>query len=77
MDAYLKLRVNELDNSVVEKIKSLFADKQDAFLIITVGDSASEYWETLNRSKNDLENGRNLITFTIEELEEYASSKKP
>lgn len=77
MKATIELKVRELNNSVVEHIKSLFAGKEDAILTISVEASDASYLEILRRSKDELENGRNLITFTMEELEAYGNSKKP
>ncbi len=77
METFVKLRISELDNSFIERIKALYAGKEDTVLTIAIGDSAESYWDILNRSKDDLENKRNLISFTMEELEAYAQSKKP
>lgn len=84
MEALIKLKVSELDSSLIEKLKLLFSTNQDAVLTISIGEMTlyfegndSNYMESLHRSKDDLENNRNLISFTMEELEAYANSKRP
>jgi hypothetical protein len=76
MDAIIRIKLSELDTGLVDRIKSLFQGKEDVELTITVDDKQNKYYEVLNRSKKDLEEGRNLTTFTIEELETYSDSKK-
>lgn len=76
MKAVIELTVSEFDSSVVERIKSLFAGRENARLTISVEEDDAEYLEILRRSKDDLENGRGLVHFTMEELEAYGNSKK-
>jgi hypothetical protein len=77
MVGVIKVKVSELNSSLLKRLKKLFAENEDAEVTISFGKESSEYWETLVRSKNDLENNRNLISFTMEELEEYTSKQKP
>lgn len=85
MEAIIKLKIRELDSSLIEKIKLLFASNEEAVLTISIGKSEEEslegesveYTERLRRSKENLENNRNLISFTMEELEAYTNSKRP
>ena len=76
MNAVIKLKASELNASLLERIKALVPADADAEVTISVNDS-SEYYEILNRSKKDLEEGRNLISFTMEELEEYTVKERP
>ncbi|MGN6399872.1 MAG: hypothetical protein ACTHMD_05430 [Flavisolibacter sp.] len=76
MEAVIKVKVSELNASLLKRIKKLFSEKEDAEITISLGKALPEYLETLIRSKNDLENNRNLISFTMEELEEYTAKQK-
>jgi len=76
MEAVIKVKVSELNGSLIKRIKKLFSDDEDAEITISLGKKLSEYLEVLNRSKDDLENKRNLISFTMEELAEYSANKK-
>ena len=76
MEAVIKVKVSELNASLLKRIKNLFSEKEDAEITISLGKALPEYLETLVRSKNDLENNRNLISFTMEELEEYTTKQK-
>lgn len=72
MDAIIKIGLSELDASLVDRIKALYPNSDDIVLTITLADKRSRYFEALNRSKNDLESGRNLVSFTIEEFVRYS-----
>jgi len=76
MEAVIKIKVSELNSSLIKRIKKLFSDDEDAEITISLGKKTSEYLEVLNRSKEDLENNKNLISFTMEELAEYSANKK-
>lgn len=77
MKAVIEITVKELNNALVDRIKSLFAGKEEARLTISFDGADASYLDVLYRSQKDLENNRNLITFTMEELEVYGNSKKP
>ena len=76
MDATIKIKVSELNMAFIERLKSLFSDKEDGELIITYSNGNSEYLDKLRKSKKQLEDGKNLISFTLEELESYNNTKK-
>ncbi len=71
MEAVIKVKVSELNTSLIERVKALFKDNEDAELTILFDEKRAEYFKILNRSISDFENNRNLISFTIDELEEY------
>ncbi len=77
MNAVIKVKASELNASLLERIKTLISENEDAEVTISVSDKQSDYFKVLNRSRKDLEEGRNLISFTMEELEEYSSKHKP
>ncbi len=76
MDAIIKIKLSELNAGLVEHIKALFQGKDDVELTLTFDDREHKYYEVLSRSKKDLEQGHNLTTFTMEELEAYSNNKK-
>jgi hypothetical protein len=77
MEAVIRVKVSQLNTSLLKRIKKLFSEEEDAEITISLGKALPEYLEILSRSKNDLENNRNLISFTMEELEEYTAKQKP
>jgi hypothetical protein len=74
MDAVIRVKAFELDMTLLERIKQLVSGNEDAVVTISVNDNL-EYFETLARSKKDLETRNNLISFTMEELVEYSAKK--
>ena len=76
MDAVIKIKISELNAALVERIKTIFQGKEDVELTISFDDRQQKYYEGLDRSKNDLEQGNDLVTFTMEELESYSNSKR-
>ena len=74
MDAVIRVKAFELDIFLLERIKQLVSGNDDAVVTISVNDN-QEYFETLARSKKDLETRNNLISFTMEELVEYSAKK--
>ena len=76
MDATIKVKVSELNGAFIERVISLFGDNKDAELTITYSDQQSAYVDKLRKSKKQLEDGKNLVTFTIDELEAYTNSRK-
>ena len=75
MDAIIRIKLSELNAGLVEHLKALFHGNDDVELTLTFDDKTHKYYDVLNRSKNDLENGHDLITFTMEELEAYSNNK--
>jgi len=76
MDAVIKVKISELNVNLMERIKSLFQGNDEAELTISYDDKKQKYFESLNRSINEFEQGTNLITFnSIEELEAYSNIK--
>ena len=76
MDAVIKVKISELNVNLMERIKSLFQGNDEAELTISYDDKKQKYFESLNRSIKEFEQGTNLITFnSIEELEAYSNIK--
>ena len=74
--ATIKVKVSELNNEFLESIKSLFGNNKDAELTITYNNKQLIYLDKLRKSKQQLEDGKNLVTFTIDELENDTNKKK-
>lgn len=77
MDAVIKMPSSEFNEEVFKKIKALITSFGNADVTIAISnnkdfrsETKDEYWDRLNRSVKDLENG-NGVTFTMEELGEY------
>ena len=75
MEAIIKVKASELNASLLDRIKNLLTGNEDEVITITLG-SEAEYLSELLRSKYDLENGRNLVSFTMEELFAYTNEKR-
>ncbi len=76
MEATIKVKVSELNASLLERIKVLFQGKEDSELTISFDDSEGQYYEILDRSKRDLEQENGLVHFTIDQLEDYSNRKR-
>jgi len=76
MDAVIKVRISELNAGLIDRIKTLFQGKEDVELTISFDDRQQKYYDVLDRSKKDLEQGNNLVTFTMDELEAYSNNRR-
>jgi hypothetical protein len=74
MEGIIRIKLSELNAGFVEHIKTLFEGKGDMDLTLSFDDRQHTYYEALSRSKKDLENGNNLTTFTMDELEVYSKT---
>jgi hypothetical protein len=79
MDAVIKVSSSEFDEELFKKIKSLIKKIGNAEVTIAVtnktenlfrNESKKEYWDRLNKSVTDIEEGKGVV-FTMDELEEY------
>ncbi len=75
MNTVIKLRPEELDHNLLQKIKELVNGRNDIEVTIFLSDNKSEYFKTLDRSIVDLHANKDTISFTMEEFLEYPSSK--
>ncbi len=71
MEAVIKVKVSELNATLLERIKSLISNIEDAEVTISVSDKRSEYLGTLDRSISELQNNKDTVTFTMEEFLKY------
>jgi len=76
MKAVIKVKLSELDDSLLNRIKNLFEGQENAELTIAFNSNQENYYETLDRSIKDLERRNGLISFTMEELKSYTNRMK-
>lgn len=74
MDTTFKVKASELNIDFIEAIKKLFKDSIIKISISSSLDNEAEpkYSEDLLKSIENVEKGKNLISFTMEEFEEYS-----
>ncbi len=65
----IKIKISELDDSFIKRIKDQYQDNTE--LTITFSDT-DNYYNILYRSKKDMEQGNDLVTFSMNELEAYS-----
>jgi hypothetical protein len=79
MDALIKIPSSEFNEEVFKKITALIKSFGNAEVTIAVSnkneaafrvESKEEYWDRLNKSVTDIEQGKGTV-FTMHELEEY------
>ncbi len=79
MDALIKITSSEFNEDVFKKIKALIKSLGNAEITIAVSnkrndisrqESKDEYWNRLNKSVLDIEQGKGTV-FTMAELDEY------
>jgi hypothetical protein len=71
-----KISASEFNDAIVEKIKMLFKD-DDSEVVISVRskkkgfpkETREEYFARINRALDDLDNRRNVVSYTVEEFE--------
>ena len=70
-----KLNTSELNIEFIESIKKIFFNKEIEILIKTVEqDLDFKYSDKLINAIENVENNKNLKTFTINEFEKYSKS---
>jgi hypothetical protein len=79
METVIRLRLSELTNSTIEKLKAILrnsSDQEDPEIAILIQPDANKnYFEELYASIKQLEKG-DVISFTMEELTEYTRQNK-
>jgi hypothetical protein len=71
-----KINASEFNETVIDKIKTLFRD-DDSEVVISVRskkrgfpkETREEYFSRINRALDNLDNKRGLVSFTVEEFE--------
>ena len=75
MQAVIKVRMKELDSRLIKKIKKLAGNDENADITISINDSGEAFLRKLDRSIEQLQDKKNLVTFSAEELMNYIPNK--
>ncbi len=75
METIIRVSPEELNESLLEKIKKFIAGKDNVDVTISLKEYDKNYIDDLNKSINDAEKGENLISFTMEEFMAYTPKK--
>lgn len=71
METIIKIKANELDNALVEKLKAMLSGLKNPEIVIHITDNGnSEYFRQLDASIRQYEKGE-ITSFTMEELSAY------
>ncbi len=75
METVIKLKSSELEIAL-QKLKMLIQGDENVEITITVKNSTKkeEYFERLTKSIDDIENNRNLVSFSVPEFQEFSQS---
>lgn len=76
MDAVFNIKGEEFNETLFKKIKSLLRKTGNANVVIQITDDADAYHKALQKSISELSKPENLISFSMEGLEEYTAKKK-
>ena len=84
MEAVIKLSIDELTPALISQIKAIASNGKNIELTITIKDKPltqylfeddqEPYEVRLNKSIEEIENNRNLVSFTAEEFEKFAAA---
>ena len=84
METVIKVEPNEFNHALVDKIRSFINGSKNFEITITIKEKAlheylfeepqATYETRLNKSIDDIENNRDLVSFTVEEFEKFAAS---
>ncbi|TAL62061.1 MAG: hypothetical protein EPN85_03430 [Bacteroidetes bacterium] len=81
MQTVLRIKPSELNSHFLQALKSLFKDAAGLEIIVNTAttadtifssESRSAYWKRINKAIKDVEDGKNVISFTAEEFEKYS-----
>ena len=83
METIIRLKPSELNIVLIEKIKALLADKDDVEITLSFSEKGTyntlhktqleqSYKEKINRSIQNVEQDKNIISFTGDEFEKMA-----
>jgi hypothetical protein len=75
METIIKVSPDELNESLLEKIRKFIGDKKNVDVTISLKEYDKNYVDELDKSINQAEKGENLISFTMEEFMAYTPKK--
>jgi hypothetical protein len=75
METVIKLKPSELEIAL-QKLKMLIQGDENVEITITVKNPLKEeaYFKRLEKSIDDIENNRNLVSFSFNEFQEFSKS---
>lgn len=83
MQSTFKINASEFNTDIFEKIREIVVLLDNAEITINIRSSKKKeeqsreaYFEQLNRAVENVENDRNLISFTMEEFQNYTQKQK-
>lgn len=75
METIIKVSPDELNESLLEKIRKFIGDKKNVDVTISLKEYDKNCVDELDKSINQAEKGENLISFTMEEFMAYTPKK--
>jgi hypothetical protein len=82
MQSTFKIPASEFNTDIFEKIREIIVSLDNAEITINVRSSKKKeiqsreaYFEQLNRAVDNIENDRNLVSFTMEEFQSRQMSR--
>lgn len=75
METIIKVSPSELNDNLLDKIRNFIGSKKNFDVTISLKEFDPEYAEALDRSIEEVENGENLVSFTMEDFMTYTPSK--
>ena len=76
METVIRLKVSELNISLLNKIKEFVGEKKNIDVTISLHEYDTEYVDDLNRSIEQANREQDLISMTMEEFIEYIPRRK-
>ena len=74
MQTVIRLKPNELNQSLLERIKEFIKGKESADITLTISEN-EDYLTVLNRSVKNIEDKKGIVSFTFEEFANYKPQK--
>lgn len=72
METIIKINPSELDQGLLDKIKSFIGNKKNIDVTISLKEFDVEYADALNTSIEQAEQGEELVEFTMDKFMEYS-----
>jgi len=72
METIIKINPSELNQTLLDKIKSFIGNKDNVDVTISLKEFDREYADTLNKSIDQAEAGEELVVFDIDKFMNYS-----
>lgn len=84
METVFRLKVSELNTGLIKALQSIFQNTGEVEIIVhpvakslnKQVETRDEYWARINRAIDDVENDRNVVSFTGDEFEALVKKLK-